>query len=85
MKSKHTQISKNSECRILELMVKNHQNLKHKPSSILEGLIDADDFHEVDKTQTLIISTLNNWSNQHLKALVNYSINCSGLSNQLKN
>ncbi len=86
MKLTNTQILTNSKCKILEFKVKNHQNLKqHKPSSILEGIIDVDGLQEGDFTQTLIISTLNNWSDQHLKAMLNFSLNCSCLANQIKN
>jgi hypothetical protein len=81
MKLTDTQILTNPKCRILEFKGEKQQNLKHKPSSILEGIIDVDDIQEGDFTQTLIISTLSNWSNQHLKAMLNDSINCSCLAN----
>ena len=72
MKPTHTQNPSNLSYWKLDFNIKTDRDLRHQnPSSITENESMVDGSQDGDFTQTLIISTLNNWSKQHLNALQN--------------
>ena len=86
MKPTHTKNPLNLSNWKLDFNIKTDRNLRHQnPSSIMENESMVDGSQDGDFTQTLIISTLNNWSKQHLNALQNFNVFYNGQMNQFKN
>jgi hypothetical protein len=86
MKPTHTKNPSNLSNWKLDFNIITDRNLRHQnPSSIMENESMVDGSQDGDFAQTLIISTLNNWSKQHLNALQNFNVFYNCQMNQFKN